>query len=241
MKYSAGDTATTIVITKDISVDVPENYQHLDSDEKLLTKIKVGKNKTIIGSYGVSLNNIYFYLDKYSDSGNFIIKNITLKHDETLDLNNFIPMYISQGENFWIDHCTFAGHDSYASENGTLQEIHQKGIDENNHVLNNYVEDAHLAFTLYTRATVYSESNYFTGVKGILDDKLCAGFTDVGSYPSLKAKVSPASTWNPSENYSYRTLSAEETKEYCTNYSGAKALKKHLSMLKIFFIQMILL
>lgn len=310
MKYSAGDIATTIVITKDISVDVPENYQHLDSDEKLLTKIKVGKNKTIIGSYGVSLNNIYFYLDKYSDSGNFIIKNLTLKHDETLDLNNFIPMYISQGENFWIDHCTFAGHDSYASENGTLQEIHQKGIDENNHpvdkfvyvgvkadyvtisdskfdnheyglilgypnenseeimntytgyprmtisgnsftrmycrapglmrygnyhVLNNYVEDAHLAFTLYTRATVYSESNYFTGVKGILDDKLCAGFTDVGSYPSLKAKVSPASTWNPSENYSYKTLSAEETKEYCTNYSGAQSSEKTFKYVKNLF------
>lgn len=310
IKYAKGDAATTIVITKDISVDVPENYQHLDSDEKLLTKIKVGKNKTIIGSYGVSLNNIYFYLDKYSNSGNFIIKNLTIKHDETLDLNNFIPMYISQGENFWIDHCTFAGHDSYSSENGTLQEIHQRGIDEDNHpvdkfvyvgvkadyvtisdskfdnheyglilgypnensqltmdtytgyprmtmsgnyftrmycrapglmrygnyhTFNNYVEDAHLAYTLYTRATVYSESNYYTGVKAVLDDKLCSGFTDVGSYPSVKAKVSPASTWSPTENYEYKALSAVEAKQYCENYSGAQDSAEKFKYIKELF------
>lgn len=95
-KYCAGSTPYTIVINGNIS-------------KSSLTKINVGKNKTIIGSFSANtLNNVHFRC--ISDSGNVIFKNITFKHDASINANDDIQVYISNGNNFWIDHCTFPGH-----------------------------------------------------------------------------------------------------------------------------------
>jgi len=97
-KYATGSTAYTIVINGNIS-------------QSALTKVTVGKNKTFIGKFGsATLNNIHFRC--ISSSGNVIFKNITFKHDADKNENDDIQMYISDGNNFWLDHCTFVGHTS---------------------------------------------------------------------------------------------------------------------------------
>lgn len=96
--YASGTTPYTIVISSNIS----------ESD---LTKVTVGQNKTFIGKFGSgTLSNIHFRCT--SSSGNVIFKNITFKHDADKNENDDIQMYISNGDNFWIDHCTFSGHSS---------------------------------------------------------------------------------------------------------------------------------
>lgn len=100
-KYASGSTPYTIVINANISA----------TD---LTKVTVGKNKTFIGKFGSgTLNNIHFRC--ISSSGNVIFKNITFKHDASKNANDDIQMYISNGNNFWVDHCTFSGHTSMTS------------------------------------------------------------------------------------------------------------------------------
>ncbi len=99
--YCAGDTAYTIVINGNISMSS-------------LSKIYVGKNKTIIGSFSAnSLSNVHFRCT--DNSGNVIFKNITFKHDGDKNANDDIQVYISNGNNFWLDHCTFPGHSQITS------------------------------------------------------------------------------------------------------------------------------
>lgn len=94
--YCSGSTPYTIVINGNISATN-------------LTKVNVGSNKTIIGSFNANtLNNIHFRC--ISNSGNVIFKNLTLKHDADKNANDDIQMYISNGTKFWVDHCTFPGH-----------------------------------------------------------------------------------------------------------------------------------
>ncbi len=100
-KYASGSTPYMIIINANISA----------TD---LTKVTVGKNKTFIGKFGSgTLNNIHFRC--ISSSGNVIFKNITFKHDASKNENDDIQMYISNGNNFWVDHCTFTGHTSMTS------------------------------------------------------------------------------------------------------------------------------
>lgn len=95
--YASGSTPYTIIIGKNISASS-------------LTKVNVGKNKTFIGSYSAhTLHNIHFR--NISSSGNNIYKNITFSHDVDINNNDDIQMYISNGTNFWLDHCSWSGHD----------------------------------------------------------------------------------------------------------------------------------
>ena len=99
--YCAGSTPYTIVINGNIS-------------KSNLSKIVVGANKTIIGSFTANtLNNVHFRCT--SNTGNVIFKNITFKHDSDKNANDDIQMYISSGNNFWIDHCSFMGHSTLTS------------------------------------------------------------------------------------------------------------------------------
>ncbi|SFG12413.1 Pectate lyase [Lachnospiraceae bacterium C7] len=110
-KYANGSTPYTIVINNNISANA-------------LTKVNVGRNKTFIGSYGRNtLYNIHFR--NISNSGNNIYKNITFSHDVRINNNDDIQMYISDGPNFWLDHCTWTGHDMYKDEN-----IHHNDTDK---------------------------------------------------------------------------------------------------------------
>lgn len=96
-RCAQGSNPCTIVITGDISANS-------------LTKVSVGANKTFIGSYGAhTLNNIHFR--NISASGNNIYKNITFAHSVNINDNDDIQMYITDGNNFWLDHCSWTGHD----------------------------------------------------------------------------------------------------------------------------------
>lgn len=113
--YASGSTPYTIVINSSIS-------------KTDLTKINVGQNKTFVGSFSSNtLNNIHFRC--ISNSGNVIFKNIKFTHDAEKNANDDIQMYISNGVNFWIDHCTFEGHD--LSTDATL---HESDVDKHMYV-----------------------------------------------------------------------------------------------------------
>lgn len=113
--YASGSSPYTIVITSNIS-------------KAELTKINVGQNKTFIGSFSSNtLNNIHFRCT--SNSGNIIFKNIKFTHDADKNENDDIQMYISNGENFWIDHCTFEGHDL-----STDTALHETDVDKHMYV-----------------------------------------------------------------------------------------------------------
>lgn len=279
-KYSEGDDVRTIVITKDIS-------------KSSLTKVKVGKNKTIVGAYGVSLTNLYFYLDQTCNSGNLIMKNLHIKHSEEINENNDIPIYISVGTNFWIDHCTLEGHDltkntslhandvdklmyvgvkaDYVTVSNSKFTGHKYGLilgypadDEsaqatytgyprmtisNNffqdvqtrapglmrygyfHSYNNYIESARLGYTSCTNANIYSEKNYFNNCNnsGLVDDYGTGYFTDEGSYPTVTASKSKATSWRPKNNYTYTTMKTSELREYAENYAGAQSSKSKMN------------
>lgn len=99
--YASGSTPYTIVISGNISAST-------------LTKVNVGQNKTFIGSYAANtLNNIHFRC--ISNSGNIIFKNITFSHSSYINANDDIQVYISSGNKFWLDHCTFSGHSGTTS------------------------------------------------------------------------------------------------------------------------------
>lgn len=113
LKAACGDAEPrTIVITKDISKtgtytkDSNGRYGFADA------RIYLWPNKTIIGSYAAhSLYNVYFrtYGGNYGQGSNIIIRNIEISHDK--ELNNDNIWEFAYGRNFWIDHCTFVGHD----------------------------------------------------------------------------------------------------------------------------------
>lgn len=110
-KYASGSTPYTIVISSNISASS-------------LTKVNVGKNKTFIGSYSNhTLTNIHFR--NISSSGNNIYKNITFSHNVEINNNDDIQMYISNGTNFWLDHCTWTGHNM-----NTDSSIHNNDTDK---------------------------------------------------------------------------------------------------------------
>lgn len=158
--YCSGSTAYTIVINGNIS----------QSD---LSKIYVGSNKTIIGSFSANtLSNVHFRCT--SSSGNVIFKNITFKHDADKNENDDIQMYISDGNNFWIDHCTFSGHSTttssdvdkhmyvglkadYVSVTGCVFMGHKYGL-----ILGYPAEDGEGTYDGYPRMTICN--NYFYNV-----------------------------------------------------------------------------
>lgn len=163
--YASGSTPYTIVISGDISASS-------------LTKVNVGKNKTFIGSFSNnSLTNIHFR--NISSSGNNIYKNITFKHYDSINANDDIQMYISNGSNFWIDHCTFQGHDltnnkslhegdvdkflyvglnaDYVSVTGSVFKGHKYGL-----ILGYPQEDGASKYSGYPRMTICN--NYFYNV-----------------------------------------------------------------------------
>ena len=110
-RYASGSTPYTIVINNNISANS-------------LTKVNVGKNKTFIGSYvNKTLYNIHFR--NISNSGNNIYKNITFSHDVRINNNDDIQMYVSDGPNYWLDHCTWTGHDMNKDAN-----IHHNDTDK---------------------------------------------------------------------------------------------------------------
>ncbi|MBQ1463902.1 MAG: RICIN domain-containing protein, partial [Ruminococcus sp.] len=114
-KYATASEPYTIVVTNNISytgsykTDSQNHYYCPDG------RIYVTSNKTIVGSYSKhTLYNVQLCTQRNSGSGNnVIIKNFDLQHDKDSNGNDNIIVYFSAGQNLWVDHCTFTGHDDY--------------------------------------------------------------------------------------------------------------------------------
>lgn len=117
LKACTADEAYTIVVDAEISC--PATYIK-DSNGRYRidnSYIYLRPNKTIIGSY--DHNNLYNVYFRTYDNANYglgtdiIIRNLDISHDK--ELNNDNIWEFSYGENIWIDHCSFEGHESVNS------------------------------------------------------------------------------------------------------------------------------
>lgn len=123
-KYAESDTPYTIVVTKNISV----NELNMNGTRYMCTagRIYVHDNKTIVGSYGAhTLFNVQFCTSTGKGVGdNIIIKNFEMQHDAESNNNDSIVCYFGSGQNIWVDHVTFIGHENYgyAPKTGLVDE-----------------------------------------------------------------------------------------------------------------------
>lgn len=123
-KYATADAPYTIVVTKNISV----TELNMNGSRYMCTagRIYVHDNKTIIGSYNAhTLFNVQFCTSTKSGVGNnIIIKNFDMQHDAESNNNDSIVCYFGSGENIWVDHVTFTGHNGYgkAPKTGEVDE-----------------------------------------------------------------------------------------------------------------------
>ena len=114
-KYATAEAPYTIIINNDIKIS--GNYK-LDGQNHYYCpdgRIYVTDNKTIVGSYGKhTLYNVQFCTKQGSGKGNNLItKNLDLQHDKDSNGNDNIIVYFGSGQNLWVDHCTFTGHQDY--------------------------------------------------------------------------------------------------------------------------------
>ena len=107
-QYVADSTARVLVINSNISAST-------------LTKVNMGSNKTIIGSFGNrTLNNIH--LRATTSSQNIILQNLIFQHSVSINANDDIQVYLNYGSKYWIDHCSFVGH-TWSDDDGSLDKL----------------------------------------------------------------------------------------------------------------------
>lgn len=297
-KYATSDTPYTIVVNKNISV----TELNMNGSRYMCTagRIYVHNNKTIIGSYGAhTLFNVQFCTSSNSGTGNnIIIKNFDMQHDAESNNNDSIVCYFGSGENIWVDHVTFTGHNNYgyAPQTGQVDEdkflaccydadyctvsdcsfgAHKYGLilgypsdgqnEYNNyngyprmsiisnkfndtntrgpglmrwgyfHSLNNYVNKFSMAYTVISDCDIYAENCvYENGGNVICDwDKMTyiGYYTETGSiFSGCKRtqqggdsnSTAGASSWRPNKNYDYKSITAENAKNYCSSYTGVQ-------------------
>ena len=301
-KYATSDTPYTILVTKNISVTT----LNLNGERYMCTagRIYVHDNKTIIGSYGNhTLFNVQFCTSSNSGTGNnIIIKNFDMQHDAESNNNDSIVCYFGSGENIWVDHVTFTGHNGYgyAPQTGKVDEdkflaccydadycsvsdcsfgAHKYGLilgypadsaslkaqyngyphmtlagnkfyDTNTrgpglmrwgyyHSLNNYVNKFSMAYTVISESDIYAENCVYENGGNVICDwdsvELVGRFTDSGSSFDSTCKrtkqggdsnsTAGATSWRPTSNYSYVSLSAANAKTYCSSYAGCQTDK----------------
>ncbi|MCR5717502.1 MAG: RICIN domain-containing protein [Oscillospiraceae bacterium] len=114
-KYAEADQPYTIIIKNDI--DGGKNYK-TDGQNHLYNpdgRIYVTDNKTIVGSYGKhKLYNVALCTKQGSGKGNnVILRNLEMDHDANANGNDNIVVYFGAGQNLWVDHVTFDGHQDY--------------------------------------------------------------------------------------------------------------------------------
>ncbi len=114
-EYAESTTPYTIVVTKNISLN---SFSNDGNGQKYTApgRIQVASNKTIIGSYNAhTLNNVAFTTEQSNkgNGSNVIIKNFDIQHSAEANGNDNIMVYFRGGQNLWVDHVTFTGHDKY--------------------------------------------------------------------------------------------------------------------------------
>ena len=123
-KYATAEVPYTIIVTKNISV----TQLNKNGDRFMCGagRIYIHSNKTIIGSYGAhTLFNVQFCTTTGAGVGNnIIIKNFDMQHDAESNHNDSIVCYFGSGQNIWVDHVTFTGHNGYgkAPQTGQVDE-----------------------------------------------------------------------------------------------------------------------
>lgn len=107
-KYVGDSTARVLVINSNIKAST-------------LTKVNLGSNKSIIGSFGDrTLYNIH--LRATSSSTNIIFQNLIFEHSKDIKGNDDIQLYLNYGNKYWIDHCSFVGH-TWSDSDGSLDKL----------------------------------------------------------------------------------------------------------------------
>ena len=306
-KYAESDAPYTILVTNDIRV----TNLDLNGDRYMCKagRIYVRNNKTIIGSYSKhTLFNVQFCTHSTLGKGNnIIIRNFDMQHDKDSNNNDSIVCYFGSGENIWVDHVTFTGHNGYGkSSNGQVDEdkflaccydadyctvsdcyfgAHKYGLilgypddsqqSANNynqfprmslisnkfndcntrgpglmrwgffHSLNNYVNKFSMAYTVISDCDIYAENCVYENGGNVICDwdkvQYIGYYTETGSVFSgcNRTKVggdsnstAKASSWKPSGNYTYKALSANDAKNYCSAYSGVQSNNGNVSYLR---------
>ena len=107
-KNIADNTPRVLVIDRNISAPT-------------LTKVPLGANKTLVGSFqNRTLNNIH--LRAMASSKNIIFQNLVFQHSQSIKDNDDIQLYLNYGSKYWVDHCSFVGH-SWSSNDGSLDKL----------------------------------------------------------------------------------------------------------------------
>ena len=311
-KYAEASAPYTIIVKGNI--DGGKNYK-TDSQNHLYNpdgRIYVTDNKTIVGSYGAhTMYNVALCTKQGSGKGNnVIIRNFDMQHDANANGNDNIVVYFGAGQNLWVDHVTFSGHQDYnKAANGqpdydkflaccydadycTVSDcsfgLHEYGLilgypDDNQnskdkydnfprmtlsgnkfyktltrgpglmrwgyfHSFNNYVDTFSMAYTVHSGCDIYAENcSYANGGNVICDWNQ---ITFPGAYYETGSKFSNCqrtvrgqgtqnnpsfsveSKWRPSGNYDYKTLSADQAKNYCNAYSGAQGMNANWMYLR---------
>lgn len=104
---AASQAPKTIVITKDITYPGRFNYDN-EGRRYPQSKINLGNNKTIIGSYAANRMLNGYIVTTEGNGRNNILRNIVISHDESS--NHINTWEFSNGNNLWLDHITFEGH-----------------------------------------------------------------------------------------------------------------------------------
>ncbi len=114
-KYAEADAPYTIIVKG--KIDGGSNYKTDGQNHKYNPdgRIYVTDNKTIVGSYGSHVTyNVALCTKQGSGKGNnIIIRNLEMQHDKNSNGNDNIIVYFGAGQNLWVDHVTFVGHDGY--------------------------------------------------------------------------------------------------------------------------------
>ncbi len=113
--YATASAPYTIVITGNISIADSQLTKDSSGDYySEAGRIYVTDNKTIIGSYSNhSLYNVALCTKRNSGVGNNVIfKNLEISHSADANGNDNIQIYFSEGQNLWVDHVTFVGHNT---------------------------------------------------------------------------------------------------------------------------------
>ncbi|MEJ5174451.1 pectate lyase family protein, partial [Erwinia sp. MYb416] len=107
-QYVGDSTARVLVINSNITASS-------------LTKVNLGSNKTIVGSFqNRTLNNIHFRAT--TTSQNIIFQNLIFQHSVNIKANDDIQLYLNYGSKYWIDHCSFVGH-TWSDGDGSLDKL----------------------------------------------------------------------------------------------------------------------